>query len=95
MTYSQVSFLIEMNEIFEISNKPYLYVPILPLLKASGNGGSFYKNRPRNHFMIFKKRGGDIDLFIKSKISMNRKDLLEKKVRFLSKLKSQIGDQKI
>ena len=39
-----------------------------------------------------KKKGGDIDLFIDIN---NRSDLFEKKIKFLAKIKSVIGEQKI
>jgi predicted nucleotidyltransferase len=38
------------------------------------------------------KRGGDIDLFIKTD---NKEKILDKKISFLSLLKQKIGDQKI
>ncbi len=38
------------------------------------------------------KRGGDIDLFLEVQ---NHQDLFHKKVRFLARLKRQIGEQKI
>ena len=38
------------------------------------------------------KKGGDIDLFIRTD---NKDELFEKKLRFLAKLKRQIGEQKI
>ena len=38
------------------------------------------------------KRGGDIDLYIDP---FENKDLLEKKIKFLVKLKGKIGEQKI
>jgi predicted nucleotidyltransferase len=38
------------------------------------------------------KRGGDIDLFIKTEC---QDKILDKKIRFLSLLKQEIGDQKI
>lgn len=37
-------------------------------------------------------RGGDIDLFIETDV---KESLFTRKIRFLSKLKQQIGDQKI
>jgi len=37
-------------------------------------------------------RGGDIDLFIQTD---DKNNILEKKIQFLSRLKSKIGDQKI
>ena len=39
-----------------------------------------------------EKKGGDIDLYI---IPENRENLFEKKIKFLSKLKQKIGEQKI
>ena len=38
------------------------------------------------------KKGGDIDLFIRT---ANKDGLFEKKIRFLARLKRQIGEQKI
>ena len=38
------------------------------------------------------KKGGDIDLFIRT---ANKDNLFEKKIRFLARLKRQIGEQKI
>ena len=38
------------------------------------------------------KKGGDIDLYI---IPTDRKDLFDKRIKFLSKLKLRIGDQRI
>jgi predicted nucleotidyltransferase len=38
------------------------------------------------------KKGGDIDLFIRTD---DKDELFEKKLRFLAKLKRQIGEQKI
>ena len=38
-----------------------------------------------------EKRGGDIDLYIQT----NNKNILTKKIKFLSKIKQIIGDQKI
>ena len=39
-----------------------------------------------------KRKGGDIDLYI---IPANRENLFDKRIKFLSKLKLRIGDQKI
>jgi predicted nucleotidyltransferase len=38
------------------------------------------------------KKGGDIDIFI---VPENRENLFDKKLKFLAKLKSKIGEQKI
>lgn len=38
------------------------------------------------------KRGGDIDLYLKTE---NKENLTQKKIRFLAKLKREIGEQKI
>ena len=40
-------------------------------------------------------RGGDIDLYIVPSATLDRTEVLDKKINFLVKLKSLIGDQKI
>ena len=40
-------------------------------------------------------KGGDIDLYIVPALDLDRVDILDKKIDFLVKLKSLIGDQKI
>ena len=40
-------------------------------------------------------KGGDIDLYIVPTLALDRAEILDKKINFLVKLKSLIGDQKI
>ena len=40
-------------------------------------------------------KGGDIDLYVVPASILNKKEALDKKINFLVKLKSLIGDQKI
>jgi predicted nucleotidyltransferase len=41
------------------------------------------------------KKGGDIDLYIKTKYKLKTSDVVDKKVKFLTKIKQYLGEQKI
>ncbi len=55
----------------------------------------------QGHIFLFGSRvddslkGGDIDLYIVPALALDRAEVLDKKLDFLVKLKSLIGDQKI
>ena len=88
MVFNVVKKLLNCKKSMRLKSEEILHIKSLAL-KHFGRGARVYIFGSR---VYDTKRGGDIDIYIETHI---KKDILERKLKFLVELKKEIGERKI